>query len=176
MKKNVFLIDANAFLTPSKQYYRFSIAPSYWKKINYYAEQGYIKTIDKVTKEVCSRKEEKKKDEIQIWYENEFKGEIISTNNQKIIDEYVNIINYLNDSEKYSHLAFLEWSRNVDIADPWLIATAKTYDYVVVTFEKKKNYNGGTPMSSAKIPNVCEDLKVKYTDLFSMIEELNIKL
>ncbi|TFJ92117.1 DUF4411 family protein [Lentibacillus salicampi] len=95
MKDNIFLIDANAFLTPSKNYYRFSVAPSYWEKINNIAQNGYIKTIYKVKKEVCPRTRESEKDDIQLWYENNFQGQIISTNKEEIVQEYVNIINHL---------------------------------------------------------------------------------
>lgn len=176
MKSNIFLIDANAFLTPSKQYYRFSFAPSYWEQVNSLAESGNIKTIDKIEKEVRPRDKDSKKDDIQIWYENTFRGEIIPTNQQKIVDEYVNVINHLYISEKYNEKAFMEWSAREDVADPWLIATAKVFSYTIVSFERPINYNGGSPMSRAKIPNVCKDLKVNYTNLFSMMEQLEVKL
>jgi len=176
VEKSIYLIDANAFLTPSKSYYRFSVAPSYWRQINKLAQKGFIKTIDKIDREVRPRKEDDKKDEIQLWYENEFKGEILSSKKQEIVDEYVNVINHLYESEKYNEKAFLEWSGREDIADPWIIATARAYGYTVVSFERKINYNGGSPMSSAKIPNVCQDLKVKCTSLFNMMEQLEIEL
>lgn len=174
MKNNVFLIDANAFLTPSKSYYRFSLAPSYWKQMNNLAGEGYIKTIDKVEKEVCPKRKDANKDDIQLWYEDDFKGEVIVTNNQKIVDEYVKVINFLYTNEKYSETAFLEWSMREDIADPWLIATAKACNYTVVSFESLLNYNGGHPLSRAKIPNICQDLNVNYTSLFNMMEQLEI--
>lgn len=176
MKDNIFLIDADAFLAPSKKYYRFSIAPGYWEQINDLAIKGHIKTIDKVDKEVSPREDDDKKDEIQLWYENDFKGKIHSTNKQKIVDEYVKVIQYLNESGKYNEKALLEWSMRDDVADPWLIATAKAYSYTVVSMERMINYNGGSPMGSAKIPNVCLDLNVKYTSLFNMMEQLEIEL
>lgn len=64
---------------------------------------------------------------------------------------------------------------NDNVADPWLIAVAKAYDYTIITFEAGINFNG-TPMARAKIPNVCRDLNVKYADLFSMMEQLQVKL
>lgn len=65
---------------------------------------------------------------------------------------------------------------NDNVADPRLIAVAKAYDYTIITFEAGINFNGGTPMARAKIPNVCRDLNVKYADLFSMMEQLQVKL
>ncbi|MFD0955013.1 DUF4411 family protein [Virgibacillus alimentarius] len=47
---------------------------------------------------------------------------------------------------------------------------------MVVSFETMLHYNGGTPLSSAKIPNVCQDLNIPYTNLFSMMEDLNFEL
>ncbi|MBY7144548.1 DUF4411 family protein [Virgibacillus sp. NKC19-3] len=110
---NIFLIDANAFLTPSKEYYRFSVAPSYWKQINDIAQKGCIKTIDKINKEVCPRDKESDKDDIQLWFENDFKGDVLSTNKQEIVNEYQNIINHLYINEKYSEKAVyrMGWQR-----------------------------------------------------------------
>jgi len=176
MGKNVYLIDANTFLTPSKFYYRFSIAPGYWEQFNLFAKKGYIKTIDKIEKELRTWDKENLKDDIQLWYENNFKGEILSTKKQHIVDEYVNVIRFLNESKKYNEKAFLEWASREDVADPWLIATAKVSGYIVVTLENRIHYNNGTPMGSAKIPNVCEDLSVDYIDLFTMMEQLGISL
>lgn len=175
MNNNIYLLDANTFLTPSKDYYRFSIAPSYWNKINRLAEEGLIKTIDKVNKELSPRTVESKKDDIQQWYENIFNGEIINTKQQEIFDEYRKVIEYLNASEKYNEKAFLEWSSNTEVADPWLIATAKAFNYTVITMEKRRQYSGN-PLSKAKIPNICEDLNVRYISLFNMMEELEIIL
>lgn len=175
-KNNVYIIDANAFLTPSDSYYNFDIAPRYWEKFNKLAKEGYIKTIDKIDKELRPRTKKKLKDDIQQWYESEFKGEVISTKNQEIVDEYQLVIQHLYKSDKYSNNAFLEWARREDVADPWLIAVAKVSGYKVVTLERRINYNGGSPMGSAKIPNVCEDLKVPYIDLFTMMKNLEIIL
>lgn len=176
MSKEVFLIDANAFLTPSKQYYRFSIAPGYWEQLNDLSNKGFVKTIDKITKEVCPREDESMKDDVQNWYEDVFQGTIISTKQEEVVEEYQSILNHLHSSEKYSDKAFREWAMNESVADPWLIAVAKAYNYTVVSFETMKIFNGGTPLSSAKIPNICQDLNVPYTNLFSMMEELNIQL
>src|SRR5690625_3963439 len=176
MTDYIYLIDADAFFTPSKNYYRFSIAPSYWMQFNDLAEKGYIKTIDKIEKEIRPRKKDALKDDIQLWYENDFKGEVLSTEKQEIVSEYINILQFLHENPKYSDKAFNEWSARVDIADPWLIATAKVYGYTVITFERMIIYNGGSPMGEAKIPNVCEDVNVKCTDLFTMMEQLKIKL
>ncbi|MBY7144547.1 DUF4411 family protein [Virgibacillus sp. NKC19-3] len=57
-----------------------------------------------------------------------------------------------------------------------MIATAKVYGYTVISFEKLRLFNGGQPMSKPKIPNLCLDLNVNYTDLFNMMEVLGIKL
>lgn len=174
--RTIFLLDANAFLTPSKNYYNFDLAPSYWEKLNQLATDGRIKTIDKINDEICVRDKENKKDDLQIWFENEFKGEVVQTKDQKIVNEYQKVIQYLYNTPKYSKKAFLEWGSNHELADPWLIATAKVKNWSIVTLEIKKHYNGGTPLKNAKIPNVCEDLHVDCVDVFSMMRELGIKM
>lgn len=73
MSKQIYLLDANIFLTPIKHnYYNFNIAPGYWEQFNLYAKQGYIKTIDYVNDEIRRSEKEEDKDDIQLWFESEF--------------------------------------------------------------------------------------------------------
>lgn len=176
MSNQFYLVDANIFLTPVKhQYYKFKIAPGYWKQFNSRAIQGYIKTIDHVSKELSTREKEEDKDDIQQWFEDDFKGEIINTYQLEIVHEFTELNQFIYDSSKYNEKAYEEWFGRADVADPWLIATAKVFDYCIVTFETPKIYSG-SPFSEIKIPNVCDDLHIRYVDLFTMMEELKIIL
>lgn len=57
-------------------------------------------------------------------------------------------------------------------ADPWLIATAMTGDYVVVTHEAK----AGPGTKKVKIPNVCEIFDVRYTTIFDLMKIKKVKM
>lgn len=65
----IFLIDTNVLITPYQQYYRFSIAPTFWDKINEHSNTNSIKTIQHVHDEICWKKKEQEKDDLQKWFE-----------------------------------------------------------------------------------------------------------
>ena len=98
-------------------------------------KKGYIKTIDQIDKELRPREKEELKDDIQLWYENNFNGKVISIHKQEIVNKFTEINQFIYDNPKYNDSAYDEWFRRPDVADPWLIATAKAYNYTLVTFE-----------------------------------------
>lgn len=170
-----FLIDSNAFITPHRNYYQFSFAPTFWKLLNQYCSNGDILTLDIVLGELCKEEDEKKKDEMQLWLENSFTGVSASSKTQDVLDNYVKIMAHLQKDDKYLEAAAREWS-DVKVADPWLIAVAKTYGYTIVSFEKRMNIGTGNPTKRAKIPNVCDDFGVNYCNLFDMMKSLKFRM
>lgn len=58
------------------------------------------------------------------------------------------------------------------MADPWVIAHALKENAVVVTKEEKVT---AINSSKVKIPNVCENMGIRYINDFEFIEELGIK-
>ena len=172
----VFLIDSNIFITPYQNYYKFSIAPSYWEQLSEMSLNGKVLSLDSVRDELCVEKKEEKKDTLQKWVEGSFKGDFKQKNTEKVVKQYARIINYIRESDLYSDQALQTWS-NIKVADPWIVAVAKVYDYTVVTFEKYNNsLSSKQPAKNPKIPNICEEFNVRYTGLFEMMEKLNIVL
>lgn len=172
---DTFLIDSNAFITPHRNYYQFSFAPTFWELLNKHCSTGEIMTLDMVMDELCKEEDDEKKDEMQIWLENSFKGKHASAKTQEVVNNYANVINHLHSDNKYLEDAVREWS-DIKVADPWLIAVAKTYGYTIVSFEKRMQINSGSPTKRAKIPNICDDFGIKYCDLFEMMKALNFKM
>ena len=63
-------------------------------------------------------------------------------------------------------------TKNRSLADPWVIAHAIKNKSIVVTKEEKI----ATPTSKRiKIPNVCDNMGIKWINDFQFIEELNIQ-
>jgi hypothetical protein len=116
-------MDSNSFITPYRQYYNFSIVPSFWKKMEDCVKNNYIKTISQVKDEICVQQKQDKKDELQIWFEETFNCNVIETYKDKnIIDNYTTIMNKLqNNTDKYSGKAINIWSKN-KTADGWIIS------------------------------------------------------
>jgi hypothetical protein len=56
------------------------------------------------------------------------------------------------------------------MADPWVIAHAIAEKAIVVTKENKETQSA----AKVKIPNVCENMGVKWINDFQMIRELKL--
>ena len=57
-------------------------------------------------------------------------------------------------------------------ADPWVIAHALATDGVVVTQETRVPANS----TKAKIPNICEEFRVPWVNMYQMLRELGVSL
>lgn len=70
------------------------------------------------------------------------------------------------------HKNLVDNTKARSLADPWVIAHALHEKAVVVTKEEKV-----TALNSnrIKIPNVCENMGIRWINDFQLIEELNIK-
>ncbi len=170
--ETAFLIDSNSLITPYKQYYAFDLVPSFWDKLREAFKTERIIVLDIVWNEL-----EKGGDEDQLfsWLkDNRSSVSICSHKNENIINNYAKVINYLQASGLYLRSAMNEWASN-DKADPWLIATAMSFNYVVVSEEGK---SGGLSKKQknkqAKIPDVAEAMGVRVIPLFEMMREMKI--
>jgi len=173
-----YIIDANAFIKPYREYYAFDLAPGYWENLLALMSDGCIVTIDKVMDEICIAKESDKKDELQLWTESNIPaGAIIKTFvDPAIVAEYANVINYIHESQLYTEVALRNWS-NGTTADPWLIATAKAYNLRLVSFEKPNTgLSRNTPSKNAKIPDVSSNCGVNCCSLFDMMRSCKLSL
>lgn len=82
---------------------------------------------------------------------------------------YREIINWAVMQPQYTEAAKAEFA---SVADSWLIATAKTYNCVLVTHEVfDENIKRKIP-----IPNVCRNFNIPYMNTFDMLRKLNVKM
>ncbi|MBU1821958.1 MAG: DUF4411 family protein, partial [Bacteroidetes bacterium] len=75
-------------------------------------------------------------------------------------------------SQNPLHTQLVDNTRARSLADPWVIAHAMKEGATVVTKEEKV-----TALNSKKIkiPNVCENMKVRWINDFELIHELGIQ-
>lgn len=167
-----FLVDANALMTPYRQYYAFDIAPSFWDKLADAFENNQIILLDKVKDEVL-----KGNDDLTKWIKNN--NEIINVCNyktQSVISNYQRVLQYIQTCGLYKENAIAAWAP-ANIADAWLIAAAMSNNYTIVTLEAPSGgLNKKTPNKVAKIPDVAKALGVKTISLFEMMREIGIIL
>lgn len=170
MVEEKFLLDANSFMTPYRQYYAFDLVPTYWDKLSDYSDSGRIILLDMVMDEI-----DKGQDDLTEWVNKQ--GFVICNHiSSDIINKYQEVLQYVHTCGLYKEQALKTWAPG-NIADPWLIAAAAVNDYTIITAEVP---SGGlspkTPNKYAKIPDVAKAFNVKTKNLFYMMRQLEIKI
>ena len=170
-----YLIDANAIIAPYRVYYAFDLVPRFWDFLSEQIISGNILLIDKVYDEIAVNKDKTKpSDDLQKWIES-LAAHKKSIKTAEIVSAYQEVVNYINNSDKYLDSAKRDWF-NLNHADPWLVATAKAEKHKIITFEAKKGASPkGQGWNIVRIPNVCEDLGIECVDLFKVLRELGFR-
>ncbi|HTQ67037.1 MAG TPA: DUF4411 family protein, partial [Puia sp.] len=70
------------------------------------------------------------------------------------------------------HKYLVDNTKQRSLADPWIVAHALKENACVVTKEEKVTAPNTTRI---KIPNVCENMNIRWINDFEFVEELNIQ-
>lgn len=160
----VYLLDSNVFIQAHQTSYPFDVVTSFWNKLIELSNNGKIRSIDKVKKEICGSSTP---DQLSIWLETKI-GADFFVDSSPCVDTYAEIAVWTNDSDQYLQSAKDEFLQT-DLADPWLIAYAKKNGCVIVTHETS-NPNS---KKKIKIPEPCIHFGVKFIRPIDMFRELN---
>ena len=159
-----YLIDANSLIRPARAYYPFDFAPSFWQQLRPKISLDKIAVLDKVRDELL-----KGTVELSAWITDLPNECILSTQDMQILQKYKDVLSFIQQSDKYSEVALRRWSQ-LDIADPWLIAAAKAYNYTILSFEQSAGtIPEGSRSKNPKLPDVARHFQVPYTSLFDMM-------
>ena len=171
MAQEKFLIDANVFVTPYRQYYPFDLAPSFWERLEELIKDGTIVVMDMVKAEILQGT-----DDLSTWMGSLEIGDFLDRRQPEIIAKYTEVLTHLQTSPCYQEAALHEWSR-ATVADPWLIAAAAAKGYTIITLEtSNKNLSPTNPVKRPKIPDVSRALGVDAQNLFYLMRKLNFRL
>ena len=169
--KEIFLLDANSFITPYRQYYAFDILPTYWNELSKQVSSQRLVILDKVQDELNNGE-----DDLSKWLNEQTNFIVCNHVSKDIIDKYQEIMQYIYNWGFYTDRAFHNWSLP-SIADPWLIAAAAVNKYTIITNEVSAGILSHKNQSrNAKIPDVAKEFGVKTGNLFYMMRELGIKI
>lgn len=157
-----YLLDANIFIQAHRAYYPFDVVPHLWSKFVELSQRGLIFSIDKVKKEICNSNF----DILASWCLNELNADFFK-DSSSCVDAYADISNWLYLSQQYTPTAKSSFLAT-DLADPWLIAYAKKFDFVLVSEEKSEPHR----MNKVKIPDVCNHFRVECVTMIQMFREL----
>ena len=171
MEREFFIVDANSFITPHLTYYPFDFAPSFWIQMERHIKSGRIIILDVVKEEIL-----KGNDKLCTWMRDLEIGTFIDHRQESILNNYRLVLEHVQNHPCYKPSALKEWS-DAATADPWIIATAISYGYTIVTFEKAVgNLSEHNPSKNAKIPNVAEAFDAKVISLYDMMRSLKFHL
>lgn len=166
MNNRKFILDSNIFIQAKRLYYPFNFCEGFWDWLKIINGENNIISIDKVYHEL---QHADYPDDLSDWAKKnkklfaEFDGKSIPALKQI---RYLLEINKVN--ENYIR-DFLE----TDIADPFLIAYAKTHDLVLITHERKATNSTFCSGKKIKMPDVCDALGVKCIQIFDLMRKTN---
>lgn len=156
----LYCLDANVLIEAWQKYYSPMFCPSYWELLNELGRQGRIFLPKNVCDEIT-----RTEDDLASW----LKASAIPIQQ---IDGGVTKCLSLIYSANPSHKFLVDNTRQRSLADPWVIAHALNSNACVVT---KENLETAVNSKRIKIPNVCQNMGIRWINDFDFIKELNIK-
>lgn len=158
-EERIYCLDTNVLIQAWQKYYSPDICPSYWEVLNtlgeenkifipYYAYYEIVRTEDDLTKWLKASK-------------------IPVRDVTEAVTQCLKKIYETNESHKF----LVDNTKQRSLADPWVIAHAMDENASVVTKEDKVTAINTTKI---KIPNVCENMKVRCINDFQFVKELNL--
>lgn len=157
---DTYCLDTNVFIKAWTGYYSPEVCPDYWEILITLGKQGKIFVPQLVYEEIS-----KVEDDLYKWLKN-------SKMPIRKIDEPVTKCLQAIYSKDPKHQFLVDNTKSRSLADPWVIAHAMSEQAVVVTKEEKVT---AATSKRIKIPNVCENMDVRWINDFQFIKELNIK-
>lgn len=156
---NTYCLDANVLIQAWQKYYSPVLCPDYWKILDELGSEGRIFICQEVYDEIV-----KTEDDLSLW----LKGRNIPVRkaNESVIGSLKEIY------KTPAHLKLVDNTKNRSMADPWVIAHAMENNSVVVTKEEKVTQANSTKV---KIPNVCDNVGVRWINDFEFVQELNFR-
>lgn len=157
---NRYCLDANVLIQAWQKYYNPKFCPDYWKVLIELGKQAKI-FIPEIVYEEITRTD----DDLSKW----LKGSKIPIEK---INEPITICLQKIYSSNPIHKNLVDNIKSRSLADPWVIAHALNSNATVVTKEEKVTAANSPKI---KIPNVCDNMGVRWINDFQLIDELGIK-
>ena len=159
-KANKYCLDANVLIQAWQKYYNPKFCPDYWKILIELGKQAKI-FIPEIVYEEITRTD----DDLSKW----LKGSKIPI--EKINESVTMCLQKIYSSNPI-HKNLVDNTKARSLADPWVIAHALNSNATVVTKEEKVT---AVNSPKIKIPNVCDNMGVRWINDFQFIDELAIQ-
>jgi hypothetical protein len=155
-----YCFDANVLINGWQKYYSPKFCSDYWSILNHLGIKGRIFLPQAVFDEVT-----RTDDDLTAW----LKGSDIPVH--KVDGSVTQNLTKIYAANPVHHY-LVDNTKQRSLADPWVIAHALSENACVVTKEEKVTAPGSNRI---KIPNVCDNMGVKWLNDFQMIAELGIR-
>lgn len=156
----IYCLDANVLIQAWQKYYSPVLCPDYWDRLNELEEQGIIFIPESVNEEIV-----RTEDDLAAWLKN---SKIPVRPVSEIVTRFMQNIFASNPN----HIKLVDNVKGRSLADPWVIAHAITEVATVVTKEEKVT---AANSNKIKIPNVCDNMGVRWINDFEFIAEVGMK-
>ncbi len=153
----IYLLDANAYIEAKNHYYRMTVCPGFWEWMDLQFASGQVVSIRMVFDELSNYG-----DALSEWVKIR-QPYFIEVDDEITQEVFMEIAQFVVEHPDYTEPHI---SKFLAVADPWLIAKAKTLGATVVTHEVI------VPSGSkkVKIPNICREFGVDFCNTFDLLE------
>ncbi|HPD52557.1 MAG: DUF4411 family protein [Bacteroidota bacterium] len=155
-----YCLDANVLIQAWQKYYSPRFCPDYWNVLNALGDKGIVQIPEAVFEEIV-----RTEDELSRW----LKASKIPVT--KISEPITRCLQRIYEAAP-THKFLVDNTRARSLADPWVIAHALHEGATVVTKEEKVT---AINSNKIKIPNVCDNMGVRWIDDFQFIDEAGIR-
>ena len=155
-----YLLDTNVFIQASNREYGFDVCPGFWDWLIEKNQSGLVASIGKVAEEI------RKDEPLVAWVRERGNGFFLEEDDAMM--GKLQVVSRWATSKGYKNEALRKFFKG---ADYYLIAYALAHDYIVVTHEVYSRNN-----KSIKIPNVCEDLRLRCMNPYKMLRQEKVRL
>ncbi len=155
----LYCLDANVLIEAWQKYYSPKFCSSYWEVLNDLGRQERVFIPKNVSDEIL-----RTEDELAIWLKNS------SIPIHPIDGDVAGCLTKIYSANPL-HKYLVDNTRQRSLADPWVIAHAIKNNACVVT---KEIFETAANSKRIKIPNVCENMGIRWINDFAFISELNI--
>ncbi len=155
-----YLLDANVFIQAKNMHYGFDFCPAFWTWLKEKNQEGIVASVEKISDELHSGE-----DELTEWA-----GKCGSTfflPVDEVVLPSLSVVSTWTYNQNYEPSAIATF---LQVADFWLVAHAKAYDYTIVTHERPDN-----SAKKIKIPNACIGLQLNCITPYEMLRRERAK-
>lgn len=161
-----YILDADVFITAKNRYYAFDICPGFWASVIHHHRAGRTYSIDRVRNELLMGP---KTEDLVQWVTRDLPATFfLGVDDDPVTAAYTDVMMWVQRHSQYFDHAKAKFATG---ADGWLVAYAMVNGAVVVTNEERRP----EAKREIKLPDVCAQFDVSYTDPFRMLKDLAVR-